>query len=179
MRKMNMEEKAGKLAEEYELKYHGCSQATLTAIMEALGIDDDKVIAASHPLAGGVGLTGEGTCGALLAAIMAVGLVYGRSRKEMKDGKELCSYSQIPGIEACSLAKAIHDKFKEKMGSTVCCEIQRRFLGKCYSYWNEEHMKEFERIEGHNVCASITARAARIAVEAIKNPERFMKGSSK
>lgn len=165
---MDVGERAAKLAGEYEMRYHGCSQATLAAIMEALDIVDEEVAMAVHPLSGGLGLSGEETCGALLAAVMAVGLVYGRSLDEMRKGEVK--------MKVYALAKAIREEFKRQVGATRCCEIQERLMGRCYSGWSEEDMEEFERMEGHRICASIAAKAARIAVEALEDPEGFLKG---
>ena len=159
-------ERAARLAEGYELRYHGCSQATLAAIMEALDIVDDGAARAAYPLGGGLGLSGEETCGALLAAVMAVGLVYGRSLDGMRRGEA--------DMKAYSLAKVVKEEFERRVGGTRCCEIQRKLLGRCYSAWSREDMEEFERVEGHKVCASIAAEAARIAVEIIEDPDEFL-----
>ena len=60
-------------------KYSGCSQSVLLALQEGLGVGDGESFRAATVLSGGVARRGE-TCGALLGALMAVGLVEGRSR---------------------------------------------------------------------------------------------------
>ncbi|MGC9523820.1 MAG: hypothetical protein ACP5HG_18360, partial [Anaerolineae bacterium] len=61
-------QEAGALAFRYEQTYHGCGQCTLAAILDTLGEFDtcaaDAVFEAATGFAGGVGLAGDGTCGA-------------------------------------------------------------------------------------------------------------------
>jgi hypothetical protein len=47
-------EKAGQLGYENELKYFGCSQAVVSALIEALGIGGQDILGSSTALAGGI-----------------------------------------------------------------------------------------------------------------------------
>lgn len=66
-------EKVYTLAFEYEQRYGSCPQCVLAAVQDVFGIVDDKVSKSGHPLAGGAGLMGDRTCGALLDGIIALG----------------------------------------------------------------------------------------------------------
>ena len=73
-------------------EYSGCSQAVLLALQEGLGVGDLESFKAATVLSGGVARRGE-TCGALLGALMALGLVRGRESIE-----DTPSYVEAMGI---------------------------------------------------------------------------------
>lgn len=52
-------DRAAKLAAEYELKYFGCSQATLAGLIEAFGIGGPDLLRSSTCLAGGIARRGN------------------------------------------------------------------------------------------------------------------------
>jgi hypothetical protein len=62
----------------------------------------DDVIKAGHALAGGAGLSGYGTCGALSGGMMSLSFVYGRAVEDIDKGRFLNSYR---------LAKLLYDRF--------------------------------------------------------------------
>jgi len=66
-------EKAFKLGKKYEKECTGCAQTSIAAIFDALGIWNDDVFKAGSGLADGLGLTGDGSCGALVGASMVIG----------------------------------------------------------------------------------------------------------
>src|SRR4030042_7102056 len=68
-------------AYDYEKAYHGCSQCVLQAIQDHLEVGDAATFRSASALAGGVALMGD-SCGALIAGIMALGLVFGRRKIE-------------------------------------------------------------------------------------------------
>src|SRR4030042_5502233 len=59
----------------------GCSQAVLAALQEGLSIGDTQSLKAATAFAGGMARRGE-SCGALVGALMALGLEEGRDRLE-------------------------------------------------------------------------------------------------
>ena len=61
-------ELAYKLGKKYEKQYTGCAQTSIAAIFDALGIWNDDVFRAGSGLADGLGLTGDGSCGALVGS---------------------------------------------------------------------------------------------------------------
>ena len=96
----SLKQKAYDLAFSYEAERGSCPQAVLSAIMETLNIGDPKTIQAADGLAGGTALSSEGTCGALVGGILAIGTVVGRSYKDFSEGKrnndyQFCMYSVL------------------------------------------------------------------------------------
>ena len=85
-----------------------CSQATLLGIArncESGRLPDEKTLKAiSSGLRGGIGGTrDEGTCGALTAATVALGLLYPDDH-----------------IKATKLSRLLYEEFKEKFGTVIC-----------------------------------------------------------
>ena len=112
-------------------KYGGCSQAVLAALQEGLNIGDLKTLKSATVLPGGGGWRGE-TCGALIGALMALGLVTGRDNLENTD-----KYSY-----AMDISQDIIEEFKDELRatfgfnanlqSTLCWDIQKSIFGKSY-----------------------------------------------
>jgi len=113
---------------------------------------------AGSSLAGGVARAGE-TCGALTGAIMAIGLVAGRRNLEDLDTYQSCM----------ALAREARQEFLERIGHTLCAEIQRILLGRTYHLWDEEQRQRFHDDGGHSreACPGVCGKASRIAAEII------------
>ena len=86
--------KSNELAIEYEAKYKGCGQCTFLAIIDALrwgGLEiipkdmEDRLFPGVCLLTGGVGLSGEGTCGAVAGGVLAIGLALGFERDNINE----------------------------------------------------------------------------------------------
>lgn len=92
---------------------YSCSQATLLGICKVLGSDltDAQLKALTSGLRGGVGRTfGDGTCGALTAGSMALGL-----------------YTAYDDEKAVTLSKELFDHFKKEYGTVKCGDIVSEF----------------------------------------------------
>lgn len=139
-------------ASEYEQKYGSCPQCVLAAIQDVFGMVDDHVFKAGHALAGGVGLTTNGTCGALSGGVMALCCKYGRTRENFAKGRYLKSYQ---------LGKRLHDRFVQEYGSCICREVQEKIFGRSFNLWDAKDYQEFERAGGHkDKCPTITGNVA-------------------
>jgi len=150
-------DKAYNLAFDYEANYGSCAQCVLRAIQEVFGLDLRSIIKASHALAGGLGLSGYGHCGALSGGVIALSFIYGRGLKDMKKGRFLKSYV---------LAKRLYDKFTEEFGSCVCRDVQKRVFGRPFNLWDPEEYKEFERMGGHrDKCPDVAGKVAKWTAE--------------
>jgi len=130
-------------------RHSGCSQAVLLALQEGLGVGDQESFKAATVLSGGVARRGE-TCGALLGALMALGLVRGRERMEdtpayvaaMTDADRLCDeFQRRLGEEFC---------FKEPLRSTLCSEIQTKIYGRSYDLRDTTQRDAFLAAGGHS-----------------------------
>jgi C_GCAxxG_C_C family probable redox protein len=97
----------------YERQYHCCSQATLLALQEALGLEDELTLKASSSLCGGVALSGN-TCGALSAGVMVIGMKMGRG--DLKEGFASVMKAMLP-------ANRLVRWFEAEYGTTLCRNI--------------------------------------------------------
>lgn len=104
---------AGRKAYEYEKQHHCCSQATLRALQEILGLEDPLALKAASTMCGGVALSGQ-TCGALSAGVMAIGMQ--RGRQNLEEGFEAVLRAMLP-------ANRLVRWFESEYGSTLCRTI--------------------------------------------------------
>lgn len=144
----------------YEKTYHGCSQCTLLAIQENLNLTDEGAFKAATSLVGGVALMGD-TCGAVIGGLMALGLVYGRSKIE--DGEQLTL--------ALRPARTFYRRFQKQYGSCICRELQKIALGRSFDMTKKEDYEAFRAAGAYEKCAQFAGGAARLAAEIIIRKE--------
>ncbi len=148
-------EKASSLAGEYEKKCTGCAQSVVAALLDAFGLDNDDVFKAASGLADGIGLTGDGSCGALTGGSMFIGLMTGRERKDHNDiMKPMKSYL------ACA---ALHKDFIERYGSCRCHDIQEKLMGRTFNLLEPGDLKAAANMGMMEHCAGVTGAAAKKA----------------
>ena len=136
--------------------YQGCSRAVLYALQTHLNLGTREVLIASAPLSGGVARMGE-TCGALLGGIMAIGLRFGSENLGNRTAYD----------KTMEASYKMYTKFKKKMGSTICLEIQKRLFGRSFDFKNDEESEEWHKAGGLEKCPMVCAIAARIAADII------------
>jgi len=136
--------------------YEGCSRSVLQALQIHLHLGDGEALRASTALAGGVARMGE-TCGALTGSIMAIGLVFGREELE-----DIRAYRNT--MEA---SYEMFNRFKEKIGGTMCSEIQKKLFGRSFDFKKSEEAEEWYKAGGLEKCPMVCAIAARIAADII------------
>lgn len=141
-------------AHNYEKTYHGCSQSVLLAIQEHLKIGNEATFRSASALAGGIALMGD-SCGALVAGIIALGLVYGR--QNIKSSEEL--QNSMPP------ARKLYRSFQREFGSCICRDVMKSKLGRFYDLATE--YEEFEKVGGYRECPKVVATAARLTAELI------------
>jgi len=159
--KKELLEQVHRRAFEYEQKYGSCPQCVLAAIQDVFGGIDDEVFKAGHALAGGVGLSTNGTCGALSGGVMALCCKHGRPRKNFANGRYLKSHQ---------LAKRLYDRFVEEYGSCICRDVQRKLFGRSFNMWDSKDYEEFGRAGGHkdkcpNVAGNVATWVAEILLQ--------------
>lgn len=159
--KAAMVEKAQLLAEEYERKCTGCAQSVVAGLLDALGIsdDDEGVFKAASGLADGIGLTGDGSCGALTGGCMVFCLVRGRERKDHED--------MMKPMKSYLMCKELHGDFVERYGSCRCYDIQEKLMGRTYNMYDPEQLQEAFKTGMIDHCSKVVGRAARKAAEMI------------
>jgi len=147
---------------EYEQKYGSCPQCVLGAIQDEFGIVPDDVFRAGHALAGGVGLSTEGTCGALTGGVMALGCKYGRSRENFAKGRFVNSYVR---------AKKLVDRFVQEYGSTICRDVHKKIFERTFNLWDPKDYQEFEKAGAHrDKCPTVAGNVAKWVAEILEKP---------
>ncbi len=89
-----------------------CGQAVLAAFAGRHGLDRDAALRVACAYGGGVARTAS-TCGAVNGALMAIGLVHGRTRIEDEAARE----------RTYDAARAFLDRFRREHGSERCRDL--------------------------------------------------------
>jgi len=147
------------IAKQYEMTCGGCSQCTLSGIFDALGIRNDDIFKAATGLADGVGLTGDGHCGALSGGVLAIGYFFGRDRGDFDNMMKL--------VKANLLSKRLHDRFVDKYGTCRCADLQTSLLGRFYNLYDPEEMKAGIKAGLLETCSTLVGEVARMTTEII------------
>ena len=154
-------DRIAKAAYDNNRAYEGCARCVLSALQTHLHLmDDDKafrgVMKSSTALSAGVARKGE-TCGALLGALMTVGLERGTERLNDFDGY----------VDTMMAASEVFDRFRNKYGTVKCFEIQEQLLGRSVDFFNDEDAEWWYEHGGLDKCPGVCSVAARIAAEEI------------
>ena len=151
-------EKAYNLAFKYEAERGSCPQCVLAALHETLGVSDPKTIQAADALAGGTSLSTEGTCGALVGGLLAIGSVVGRTYEDFSAGKRKRRVFQY--------SKKLYDRFINEYGSARCKDIHLRLFCRTFNLLDPDDYAEFEKAGGHvDKCTVVSGKTARWAAE--------------
>jgi mannitol-1-phosphate 5-dehydrogenase len=178
-------QRAYELGFEYEKIYHGCGQCALAAVLESLKslsldlpVQDtdgaksgvvarlssaryEAVFEAATGLAGGIGLSGDATCSAFTAAVLAFGMVYPR-RRDHFDGDRENKYRTYAMVER------LRERYLERYGSLTCHDIHCHELGRAFDLRDPAEREAFEAAGAHeDKCTGVVAQAAQWAVEII------------
>ena len=155
--------KAFDLGQEYEQKCTGCAQTTIAAIFDSLEIWSEDVFKAASGLADGLGLTGDGTCGALTGASMVIGYLFGRDREHFPD--------MMYPMKSYKLVKQLHDQYVERYDTCRCYDVQKALMGRTYNLWDPDEFKEASQSDMMEHCSKVVGTMARQAVELILTQE--------
>jgi C_GCAxxG_C_C family probable redox protein len=135
-------------------------------LQEELDLGDRDSFKAATVLSGGVAGRGE-TCGALLGALMALGLAMGRERMADTD-----TYRQamVPALELSrQFQRALQASFgfDQPLETTLCRDIHARLYGRAFDLTDREDYQRFLAAGGHTArgCPKVCAVAARTAAE--------------
>jgi C_GCAxxG_C_C family probable redox protein len=113
--------KAAERCEEYRLAGYHCSEATIRAVSEVLGLElNNDVLKTACGFRGGGGMRER--CGVVEAGIIIIGLKYGRLKPTEKSGP----YRYLVG--------KLHQRFLEELGSYTCRDLfipSKRLDGNC------------------------------------------------
>ncbi|GAB6273999.1 MAG: hypothetical protein STSR0004_08620 [Peptococcaceae bacterium] len=156
-----------KKAHEYD-KFSGCSQSVILSIQEEFGLEDLPAFKAATVFGGGGARCGE-TCGALVGAFMALGLVIGREKIEETEvyQKAMAPAQEIRKIFMNELKTQLG--FKQDLKTTLCKEIQENIYGRSFDMTDEKDYQAFLDAGGHGDlgCPRVCAVAAQVVAEKI------------
>ena len=127
-------------------------------MQEKIGIISQDVFKADSVL--GEGVVGKKeTCGALISAIMAIGSFLGSESLADVEQNEKVMESAV----------RVYNRFKEKVGHTLCDEIQKIRYGKAYHLSIPEERLAFQEMGGYSRkgCPEVCGIAAQVAAEVI------------
>ena len=151
--------KAFELAEAFEKKCTGCAQTTIAGIFEVLRIESDDVFKAASGLADGLGLSGDGTCGALIGGAMVISYLFGRQRKDFEN--------MLKPMKSYFLVKKLHDQFVEKYGTCRCYNLQESLMGRTFNLWDDEAFVEAMEFDMIRHCSKVVGTAAKLTTKII------------
>ena len=140
--------KSNELAIEYEAKYKGCGECTFLAVLDALrwgGLEiipkgmEDRLFSGVCVLTAGIGLIGDGNCGAVTSGALAIGLalgIYGGPQ-----GGPLYFLNLNKGF--ATVRDTLVKKFYQKYNSILCTAVQKKFFGKAWDLTRDDMNMEF------------------------------------
>jgi len=152
-------EKAFKLGQKYEKRNTGCAQTAIAAIFDTLGIWSDDVFKAASGLADGLGLTGDGSCGALVGASMVIGYLFGREKKDFTN--------PLKPMKSYELVKKLHDQYVEKYSSCRCYDVQESLCGRTFDLWDPKQIQEAFQLGMVEHCSKLVGTIAKMATKII------------
>jgi C_GCAxxG_C_C family probable redox protein len=151
--------KAFELGRKFEKRNTGCAQTAIAAIFQALEIWNDDVFKSASGLADGLGLTGDGSCGALTGASMVIGFLFGREYKDFSD--------MYKPMKSYMLVKKLHDKYVEEYGSCRCYDVQESLVGRTFNLWDPKELEAATESGMMEHCSKLVGNVAKLATEII------------
>ena len=150
-------EKAYELGYNYEQLNYGCGQCVLASLQDIFGLDD-AVFKSATALAAGLGLSCEGTCGAVTAGTLFLSYHIGRERNNFSDKNNI--------VSASKWARKLSERFKEKYDSIYCSQIQQKILGRSFNLLDKDDFAAFEAAGGHaDKCPAVVGDVCRLVVD--------------
>jgi len=166
---MDQAEKVKKRAHEYLRDYGGCAQSVLGALQEELEIGSKDSFKAASMLAGGIAGQGE-TCGALVGALSALGIVSGRERIEDTEANKDAMDAAV--IITTRFKKEMKKQFalKNELSSTLCRHIQENIYGRSFNFLDKDGPQAFIKAGGRSDtgCPKVCGIAAQVTAEELQ-----------
>jgi C_GCAxxG_C_C family probable redox protein len=122
-------------------------------VCQELGIESPAVPRIATAFGGGMGGIGS-VCGAVVGAVMAIGLVHGR--EDPSQSRD----------QAYALARQVYRGFQEEMGSTICRELTGLDLTT-----PEGHKELLSSGVGMRVCLRAASTGYRLALAALREAQ--------
>ncbi|HRY38876.1 MAG TPA: C-GCAxxG-C-C family protein [Smithellaceae bacterium] len=152
-------EKVYQLGMSYHKSCTGCAQCAVAALLEVLDMENDDVFKAASGLSGGIGLSTNGSCGALTGGALVIGLLFGRDIDDF--------LSPMAAMTSYDLVKELRDYFMAEFGSCCCADIQKKLVGRSFNLRDPEDAAAFVTHEMHDHCARVVGKGTRKTLEII------------
>jgi C_GCAxxG_C_C family probable redox protein len=171
---MNPEERQARIqrastrAGDYEVESRNCAQGTLLALQEELGLEGGRDVLKAASFMPGVASSRE-TCGALLGAVMALGLAYGRDRLSSPEWKT--PEADVEWQKTRRKVNNLVEAFRAEFGSIQCRVIRTTIMGRDYDPLDPNDRRQFALDGGIEKCRVPPEVAARIASEILLGDE--------
>ena len=151
-------DRVAKAAYDNNRAYEGCARCVLHALQTHMKITEERAFMAafksSTALSAGVARKGE-TCGALIGALMAIGLETGTESLQDFNGY----------VNTMRSASRVFDDFREIYGTVKCFEIQEQLFGRKIDFFKDEDAEWWYTNDGLDKCPAVCAVAAKLAAE--------------
>lgn len=147
----HLEQKAG----DYEELFGSCAQGTLLALQEEFNLGNAQTLKAATAMPG-IALRGE-TCGAVIGAIMALGMAFGREKHDDYKAAQ----------RTTSAARKLCSRFEQEYGSCNCRDVQHHIYGRSFNLTDSNDQMEFIKADAAKKCRAPAQKAAHIAGELI------------
>jgi C_GCAxxG_C_C family probable redox protein len=142
---------------EYLMLSGNCAQTSFLTLQDQLGLEDGAILKALTPFPG-IALRGE-TCGVVIGSLMALGLVFGRDRKNLDDWQAYLS-SLPPARKFCR-------RFETEYGSTMCGDVVEKEFGRKFNLADPVESMEWFNCGAIEKCGAVIAKGVQIAAEII------------
>jgi len=157
--RQEIKEKAFELAKKYEMENGNCAQSVFAAVTESLGLESEDVFRSATGFADGIGLSGDGHCGALSGAVMAISHLFGRKKEEFhRRGKMM---------KALLLCRQLENRFMGEYGTCRCHDLQVKFYGRFFNLMEPSELEAALKAGVLERCSSLAGEVASMAVELI------------
>jgi hypothetical protein len=162
--------KSNELAIQYEAKYKGCGECTFLAVIDALrwgGLEiipkdmEDRLFSGVCVITAGIGLIGDGNCGAVASGALIIGLalgIYGGPH-----GGPLYLLNLQKGF--ATVRNTLVNKCYQKYNSILCTAIQRKWFGKAWDLTRDDMNMEFLSITHGCAIMEITMLTTEIILD--------------
>jgi len=157
--RQEIKDRAFALAKKYETENGNCAQSVFAAVTETLGMENDVVLRAATGFADGIGLTGDGHCGSLSGAVMAISYLFGRKKEEFhRRGKMM---------KALLLCRQLENRFMAEYGTCRCHDLQVKFYGRFFNLIDAADLEAAVKAGVIERCSSLAGEVAGMAVDLI------------
>jgi C_GCAxxG_C_C family probable redox protein len=161
--RQDIQDRAFDLTKKYEMENGACAQCVVAGVLETLGMENNDVFRSATGFADGIGLTGDGPCGALSGGVMVISYIFGRKREEFnRRGKTM---------KALLLSRQLRSMFIEKYGACRCYDLQTKFYGRFFSMMEPADMEAAVKAGVIETCSTLAGEIARMTVQLVQEQQ--------